>query len=393
MINQEQQLSIAIDDSISLEELQAKQAEGFSVLRSAHVGNFMPYNSTIADMGIPMLLVDHTITGVDSTYVPEAFIAGGNIDTVAAVGTLVSRTVIEHTGEFLDDAHVSRTRNIFPETAMSTYTEYLRDNEQIAGEIITIAGQEFPELFKRRLLPDGSVESFRRESFGNFAEDLADVGILQLADDPRTTKEGILIPNEVNIVANFVIEALKTQQEKQYHLSGPAMVEYITNKDKRRLLPAIYQTVVERASFSSVLPPRVDVSLVPSANAIFATRPSESSNLEAIIEAVLHHQVDLAGIAAERKVFFTDPSITKDEKRSESITFDERVKALSKVLGCNIAAFGAAELFRSVTNGQVTQYDIPQAGGLFIALENRTLPMSELAKMGNAIRKLVEVSS
>lgn len=392
MINQEQQLTVTIDDSLSLAELQVKYAEGFSVLRSAHVGNFMPYNSTIADMGLPMLLVDHTITGVDSTYVPEAFISDGRVDTVANIGTLVSRAVVECSGEFLDDAHLSRTRDIFPNTEMSTYTEYLRDNEQIAGEIITIAGQEFPELFKRRLLPDGSVESFRRESFGNFSEDIADVGILQLADDPRTTKEGILIPNEVNIVANFVIEAIKTQQSKQYHLSGPAMVEYITNKDKRRLLPAIYQTVVERASFSSVLPPRVDVSLVPSANAIFATRPSESSNLEAIIEAVLHHEVDLAGIAAERKTFFMDQSITKDEKRSGSMVFDQRVKTLTKVLGCNTAALGVAGLFRSVADGQVTQYDIPQAGGLSIAPENKTFSMGKLAKMGNTIRKLVEAS-
>ena len=56
-----------------------------------------------------------------------------------------------------------------------------------------------------------------------------------------------------------------------------------------------------------------------------------------------------------------------------------------------IVDLGGKSIFTPVGKGQVTQYDLPNEGGLFVAQENMTLSMDRLAEIAALIKKLIEV--
>lgn len=372
-------LEIINDTAVSIDDLVRMQAEGFSVLRSAHVGNLSPYNLTIADASIPILSVDHTITGVDTNYFPEQELSRVQSAVIAPLGTLVCRTVSDD-GRYLDERHIDAVRGAVPSADVYTNTEYLRRNEAVAGEIVNMAVREFPGVFTRLALADGTT---RKDA--SAASRVADLGILQLTDEPRAERTTVLMPNSLDILANFVIEALRTERAVQYHLSGPDMVRYIGGLMPQ--LQAMYGRLVASSSFGAKLPPALEVRLVPTAPARFATTMDRRELLDSVITAYDDSQDELAALNAQRKAFFAGESARDDAARKRFLD-DVRAVQTSVERQLGERTEDIPELFIDPgQSGFITQYDVAREGGLYVPEANRVRPMAVLATMVKTMQR------
>ena len=63
-------------DSLSLNDLVALRAQGFSVLKSPHVGNQHPSNLACAALQLPLEMVTFTSPSKDVNFHPHLRIAG-----------------------------------------------------------------------------------------------------------------------------------------------------------------------------------------------------------------------------------------------------------------------------------------------------------------------------
>jgi hypothetical protein len=385
------QLRIEKDDGLSIDELVRRKAMGFSVLRSAHVGNLSPYNLALADAGIPILSVDHNITGVDRNYMPESIATQKSQKSIAALGRLVCRSLAEANAldpsaqdkpQFLDDFHIAAARQALPANAMiMTNTEYLRTNELVVREIVELALKEFPSIFNRLALPDGSTKKST-----NASSLVKLYGIMQLNDNPREENEAVIMPNILDILANFVIESLETEQDVQYHLSGPAMVKYIDSMMPD--LQELYSKLRDRASFGPRLPAKLTVKLVPTAEAKFATTLSRRSNLDSLLEAVKAADEELDVLQGARKAFFTSPGAQDSAARREATNqFKDGEAAIDLVVAEKISQIPEL-LVEPGTSGFITQYDVLDEGGLYVPAINRQASMAELARLSARLGRI-----
>lgn len=376
-------LEIIKDDSVSLDDLVDLRASGVSVMRSAHVGNLAPYNMAVAEAGLPVLSVDHTITGVDRNYFPEV---AGTVDsrvTVARTGKLVCRSVTGSGDVYLDELQLRSVHTAIPQAQVLTSTEYLSANAPVVSEIVLLARKEEPGLFDRAAMPDGSV--LRRDGS---ADMLDSCGILQLSDDPRAKRTAVLLPNAVTILSNFVIETLVSERDVQYHISGPDMVRYIG--DILPVMQRLYSQLTETASYRADLPKQLEVRLVPGAEARFATTRSRQPILDSLIEAYGACQAETAELATERRVFFASGQAGDVNTKTAFLqSVGRRKSAVEEVLAERIVAM--PELFvEPRTPRPVTQYDVAAEGGLYVPDITRTYSMARLALMSaglNDIRK------
>lgn len=374
------QLAVIIDDTESIDSLVRLQNRGFSVLRSAHVGNLAPYNLALAQAGVPLLSVDHTITGVDTNYFPESIVTQDDIQPVAPLGKLVCRTVCED-GSYLDELHLKGVRDVVAGARIFTNTSYLQANREIAEQTVALTVQDFPKDFTRIALPDG-----RTVKDPGAAAKVASLGVMQLNDEPRAERPAVIIPNSVDIVTNFVVEALNTEQAIQYHLSGPDMYKYIGG-----LLPELnrmYAAIRQSCTFGSRLPGTLEVRLIPAVHAGFATTTARRRALDTLLDAYDSVQQELAALHAKRRAFFTSPQaqnavakgrFTAEAKRRQASITTELEKAVAEV----------PELFvERGKPGFVTQYDAAIEGGVYVPAANRERSMSELAAAMQAMKKI-----
>ena len=370
-------LTIQPNNKLSVNELVELQIEGFSVMRSAHVGNLRPYNLTLVDAGIPMLLVDHNITGKDKNYFPGMVLSQDTVTQIAADG-LISCRARTVTGKFVDEVHVAAISEAFPNSTVFTNTEYLQKNKAVAAEIVNLAVTYFPKEFKRLVLADGTTLAVNDAS-----EYVKKIGIMQLSDDVRAERKAVLIPNMIDIAINFVIEMLATERDEQFHISGPDMIRYITSIHSE--LSAFYEIITQKASFGNRLPARLLVQLVPAASAVFATTKRYESQLRSVFTGLDESTVALAELGAKRKEFFKSSSRNDSAQRhlflakvmaQESIVKQASVTRLKAVPG----------LFTpSNQRGYITQYDVLKDGGLFVASQNTDLSFQELSTLASQL--------
>jgi hypothetical protein len=370
-------IEIIKDDRVNVDDLVRLQTAGFSVLRSAHIGNLSPYNLTLADAGLPILSVDHTITGVDTNYFPESINTQTGSTIIAPLGKLACRTKAS-TGEYLDELHLAAVQRNITNAKTFTNTEYLQANKPTIDEIVRVTLAEFPELFNRMALPDGSSQ--RQNDAAHFVTLL---GVMQLNDQPRAEKQAVIMPNILNIAANFVIEALQSQQATQYHLSGAAMVKYIGT-----LMPTInqlYARLQQTASFGGSLPAHLTVRLVPTTPAKFATTVARAPKLDALLKTYQAASTALAELEERRRTFFGG-SLAADTGAREQ--FVATAKSQQAAIEREVAGYIAEipELFiEPGTPGFVTQYDVENEGGLYVPAINRTASMAQLAAMSHKL--------
>lgn len=379
------QIDVITDDTVSIADLVAKQLAGFSVVRSAHVGNLSPYNLTIAEAGIPVLSVDHTVTGIDTNYFPENVMNQSGTKMVAPLGRIVSRATTFDGGQ-LDQLHLDSARLAVPGSQVFTNTEYLRANEAVANEIVSIALDVSPHLFVRVATPDGRTDNKRLR-----VDTLVDsVGIMQLNDNPKAEETAVIMPNELDILINFVAEFLNSGEAVQYHLSGPDMVKYISSRMGE--INKMYEAVASRASFGSLLPSSLTVRLVPSSAARFATTVERGQKLEGLINMYLAVEEELDVLAQRRSTFFNSV-LSKDIefKRAFVAQTKSTEASFERLVAEKVAEL--PELFltpggNNKQGGFITQYDVIAEGGLYVPEVNRTFSMARLGAMSLALEKI-----
>lgn len=381
-------INIELEDNMSLQAVADMQAEGFSVLRSAHVGNARGYNLAVASLGIPMLLVDHNVASQspeeygDRNYLPGSIVTRERLTPLPLrqAGGLALQTEIEG-GPYVDQLHTDTLRAAFPDTPVTTNTDYVRSEESVAGEIVALALAEQPGLFGRVVESDGKVRK-APDSFANLAPHY---GILQLKDDPRTER-GLLIPNEVNILINFVIEALQSERATQYHLSGPDMQRYIKNGQLRETLDRLYAAVQQQTSFGPTLPEDLDVKLVPANEARFVSTRDRTSVIYSLFDWLSYEQ----RVSEERRDFFTSKAAEDEEARAAFLeTIGEKTSLISQNLGA--AVMNAGEVFVAPQAAPyVSQHDVVEKG-LLMPAQNVHLPLRELRKIGKRLDKIREL--
>jgi hypothetical protein len=384
------ELGLTAQQDVSINDLVDYRDQGFSVLRSAHVGNLSPYNLSLADAGIPILAVDHNITGVDTTYFPEAIMVGGNKTVVAELGLLTCRAVVD--GVPLDDLHLAAAKAATEGVTIFTNTEYVRRNELISGEVLLIAARVMPELFRRVVQPDGTVRH------SSSSAGLAEAGkCMQLLDDPRSEQVASLIPNEVDIILNFVIEALESERDVQFHVSGPAMVKYIGS-----ILPTLqklYGVLAEQASFGTRLPEVLRVELVPALDARFAVTRDKAASLDTLLEEFDQLKLEQVKMNAKRKHFFASEMSKDGELRAEFLSSIRALETANSAGFLNTLGESpiVPQLLVDAGNdsdniGFVTQYDVVAVGGLYVAAQNRELSFRELSGITRNLRKILSNS-
>jgi hypothetical protein len=357
-------MSIIIEQSpnLSLQDIVAEHQRGTSVLRSAHVGNARGYNLALAELGIPFLLVDHTIVASqpgqlgDKNYLPGSIVTREAIQPLAAceLGGLSLRTTAEcpETGStrYIDEIHTDTLAQAFPETSFVTNTEYVRTEELVANEVIRVAATTMPHLFTRQVTAEDHL--ITAEEDHNFAAQALSDSVLQLSDNPRVDK-GVILPNEVDIVLNFVIEALKSDNDKQIHLGGPDMPGYVKKAEFQENISRLYSELLKRPFFRSRLPEILIVQLVPTHYAEFVT----TGNRRALVTAVLD-------------------SFQPGENPTRQAN-------------CAAALENTPELLIDVRSAPYTsQYDLLAENGLWMPEVNTTLTMAQLRTLAKSLRKI-----
>ena len=394
-------ITLTVADGVSINDLLEKKNEGISVMRSAHVGNASPYNLTLADAGIPMLLVDQTITGaldpamkgVDRTYFPEAIITQSEQVRIARAGLLVCRAEVQAapSPQYVDEFHLDSLRSAFANASLYTDSTYVQKVPRLAQAFVNAALKNNPQLFTRVVTPDGTVHTSEAATLLAQKE-----SILPLQDDPRAARLACLTPNEVNIAINFAAEALLTGKSTQYHLSGPDMVRYIFAKNSSGVVPIdvvanLYKTVRESTTFGRDLPAQLDVQLVPTAAARFATTLKRRYELQAMLAALVNTTEQLAELDASKKEFFTNPANRGVTASDRQKTFTAKAKAQQEIILANMneVSNDIPELFTAPqTPGFITQYDVLQEGGLWVAPQNRQLSMQALQALYTQVQRI-----
>ncbi len=374
-------IELTIASGMSIADIQKAQHAGMSAVRTDHVGNNRGYNDAIAAAGIPMQGVDHTIVAQfpgdagDNNYLPGSIVTHNRTKPldINRVGGLTMQTTATDpaTGErvYLDQLHTRSLRAAFPDTPIVTNTEYISAAENISSEVIRLALATAPELFGRVVESDGTI---RKPAFGSFAGLAQSYGILQLNDDPHTSR-GVLVPNEVSIVLGFVVEALRRGDDTQLHLSGPDFAGYSQEPDFQARLNRLYETVRQQASFGQQLPETLHVKIIPAAAARFVAPLGQEEPLRQIFEILAQS----AALEDEKRAFFA----AHPGRSAESVQFLAETK--SRQYEINLAlgqlAVQADYLFIGPRDAPFpSQYDVLEAGGLYVAEANMRLTMHEL---------------
>jgi hypothetical protein len=381
------QLEIIRQEELSLDDLVNKQSDGYSVLRSAHVGNARLYNQVLANVGVQMLLVDHNVTGIDKNYMPESVITGQESLVLAEDMQVCSRTEVldpfEGIRKYLDELHAENLSAAFPESRVVTNTEYLRSNESIAAELFNICAEAMPELFKREIETNDTVT---HRIVGQPAYRASDA--LQLQDNPRTDG-GVLIPNEIDILINFVVEFLNTEQPKQYHLSGPDMISYING-----IIPTLQKlsaAVASKASFASMLPSTLQVEMVPGTAFRFASTIKNKLNIDTFAEALANRSNAAQATSEKRKEFFASPDANNPAKREQ---FLRTIRNSERQF--NDEVFGSFSLCPEFLDTgtsipTLTQYDAIADGGLYVPEFCSTMTVRELQILYKSMVKVLNL--
>lgn len=359
---------------LSINDLLTEQAAGRSVLRTPHVGNMPVHNMALLDAGIPAWLVDYAVADKDPDYRAETVLQDGeSTDIACAEGRLTCRAKTEEGTEvWLDKYHLAGLTEALPNAHLETYTDYVRRHETVAGETFSILARQFPDSFTHQVTADG----LRMRTAAK--EDVHSQDIMQLADDHRSG-EALLPSNTHNLLATFVIEALESGADIQYHVSGSSLFKYAFANRTAEQLDRMYRTVRAEATFGAKLPRALQVMIVPARAAVWATTDHRRESMDALIAATEEHREGVELLEAERRSVF-GPEGTAAMKEAFLSQVKERRHEIHLEL-LEVLCEQPEVIADRATDAFVTQYDVADEGGLYVAEQNRTMTMRDLAQL------------
>ena len=341
---------------LSLKDLAALHRAGHSVTKSPHVGNWYPNNLAVASLGIPMNVYDRTIGAKDKNFHPHKLIVDGRGEEMANPALLTTHARVIHApswfperfpvGSRVLDGHMQAIRDAVPDANCVVYTDYLRQHMDKVLAILEVATALFSSLWCRFVNPDGTVHKRACDGWSHITRT---GGIYGLTND----ESGWLIPNELNVLLDGVLEAALYNERVIYHLSGPDMIGYIGDYAVQ-LNTAHY----ELEHHLDWVPKSMELHVVPVAAMRFAVPETRRQALDAFMDQLLaiygwrtargeHIPPDSHG---NRKIAALETPEAKTEHR--------RMKSRLREL-----AAACPEVWYDIKNGSfVSQYDLLAAG-------------------------------
>lgn len=373
-------IKVTTNSTLSINALLARLRDGDRVFMTPHVGNQYLNVLLLAQLGVPMPLVDSNIGLRDWIFHPHKVIKGGssrqiafehglsshNPCSVAIPGALDGLTVAE--------AHTRALQRAFPATDICTWTEYLRRDTDAAIIVATASAHFAPELW-RRTVDNRGCPSEARPLKGGSAQLIAE-GIAGL-----TSETGWVVPNVVNLVLDAVLGFRSHGQPVVYSLSGPQMVHYIKGDILRRQLSVVYDAA-RRSQLLRKLPPNIEYCVVPADDLRFATTQSRAQQLNAVFKQLeRHHRT----IAARSALMQAVPVELRDIAISQMNGW--RAHARDDLEAAMIAC---SEIFYNVRQASFyTQYDLLGEGETIVPAEGvLDWPLDRVTETWRLLRKL-----
>jgi len=350
-------------ESVSICELKQFASCGHSVVRSPHVGNVYPLNMLALQCGIRLNLYDRNYGRKDTNYHPHTVIIGGKQYQVADPDCLTCLAQVQsappspadqyfQVGDTLVDVHTQSLQAASKKQEfdgrIEVFSEYISARQKLVRKILRPAFQAKPKLWYRYVYEDQAVGpsgSFERRDPPQSWQSLCRQGILSVTSDSH----GWLIPLEVVILLDAIIEGLEHESFRVFHLSGPDMIDYID--DKETVVSRLYDSVREQTSVS--LPAYLRFDIVPFANmSALVGLKEEKSSLQQVIalaELINAKERQSAETARDMPGDAVDDHLIPDFRREISPLRDEIREAIS---ACN-------HLNPDIGQGEfISQYDL-----------------------------------
>jgi hypothetical protein len=372
-----EEFKVEIRSDKSLNQILAYQDEGGSVTRTPHVGNQSLAHMLYYQSGGMGLLYDRTYGGRDYRFSPDGIIANGTYTQIADSQTLMTHA--QTTGDFntlpypvsqgvsVAALHTDALREAIPQANVVHFSRYFEDSASVVYAIARAAYSAAPHLWTRYATRNGTEQQVQVED----AQVLDRLGLLGVTELDR----GLILPNQVNIIANAVIEALRVNSEV-IHLSGPDMFKYI--KDISEEIDYLYGHVRRGLLQHTdiVLPDTLRFRLYPVDKLRFATLPSRKAVLDSMIDTYVQYRE----LEDNRNTFMrSNPS--KEERDAYIQNFTLRK---GEHLTAMIAAVQACPevFFDTKQKNYFTHYDLLASGeqGLYVHPWGTTESIDAVAK-------------
>jgi hypothetical protein len=260
--------------AISLAALCQLMREGFSVLKTPHVGNQHPSNLVCASLGIPLNMVSFTLGARDKNFHPHLRISHGT-SLQLTDPTVWTPFATLADGTPLEAYHQASVRERFRHLSVSTDWEVMLAHRELAAQLLRIATSTVHQLWYRRVDHDGSVTT--QPEVAGFGWKQIELDVFRFTN----ASSGWIVPNRVHLLFHLVRQSLESERDVVYHLSGPQLVGYI--EGIKHSLGLIYDAL--RNEVPS-LPRLLKVYIVPVASCRFVTVTDRQSDLDAVIDTI-----------------------------------------------------------------------------------------------------------
>lgn len=375
---------VIVRTDLSLHDLYLIHRSGGSVMKTPHVGNVYPCNLGIANIGIPMVFYDRTFGDRDRNFHPHGVIRGGHFEklsedhvlTTHAISNCVSALAPEwfSKGTSMKHGHMQALRAAIPNMEGDVYTNILASRAKDLLPILEGAFQAMPRLWNRYVHEDGLVREATYRSWNQ----LLSSGILGVTH----SNYGALIPNTLNILLLTILEAKEKRVADVFHLSGPDMIVYIKRLDLE--LHCLYDAI--RCTLSEWnLPETLSFHIVPTVDMRFVVVQTRKPALDHLIDTYLTYTQNNR-LYGER---MRDVSVSEREQVKTEVThlrYAERERLIRAVHECPDV------LYSIYDQNAPSQYDVLDAGGLYVHPWAIHAPMHELASAMRQFERLAEVS-
>ena len=264
----------------SLYELQRLRSDGYSVVKTPHVGNQHPTNLLCAALGFEMQMVSFNQGKRDKNFHPHLRIEKG-AGTKLCDPTLWTPFATTYCGVPLEQYHQESVRAQFPGVQVVTDQELLLQYVALAEKVLHVATHTLRNVWYRRVSEQGVVVQDKELVLP------ATDRLLQDVFGFSSQRSGWIVPNRIHILFAFVLQSLSSGKDLVYHLSGPQMVGYIGKQEKK--LSAVYDVL--RTNHPELgLPEVLTVRVVPVASARLVTHRTRAAELAEVESVFLWHE-------------------------------------------------------------------------------------------------------
>jgi hypothetical protein len=285
-------------DEVSLGDLVRLRAEGYSVLKSPHVGNQHPSNLVCGALGIPLEMVSFTQGLLDRNFHPHVRIVGG-VQTPLYDRRTWTQFASTPCGRSATQYHQQSVQKLFPQTEVVTDMQRMQRYPALAATVLRATNQVIRGVWYRHASANGQVIKKTQRRLSNQA---LDYDVFQFSNDAS----GWVIPNRVHIIFDLVYQTLSSGRDVVYHLSGPQMVQYIGDRALQRDLQLMYDAVRQ---YIPELPLVLKVKIVPVAGARFAGLQTEADGIRAVCDLIESADLVNADRGWYRQLVEVTPSI------------------------------------------------------------------------------------